>query len=262
MDERKYCVYMHKNKVNGKRYIGVTSTKPEDRWKNGWGYYKQLIFWRAICKYGFDGFDHIIVQEQMSEQEAKQLEIDLIAKYRTTNRRYGYNITIGGDHMSPNSCRRGWKHTEESKLKMSKAQKGRKCPHTSLRNKTNNPASKIVYQYDLDGNYIQDFKSTREAERTTGISHNSISYCCNGKVCSAGDYLWSYTKTSKLKIRDDFREKEIVQVDINTGNVLMTFKSVTEAAKFIGITKTAICNCLKNKTKSAGGYKWVYLKNY
>lgn len=262
MNKRKYCVYIHRNKVNGKRYVGVTSMKPEDRWKNGWGYYKQLIFWRAICKYGFDKFEHIVVAEQLSELDAKKLEIELIAKYNTTNRKYGYNVTDGGDHMSPKSYRVGWKHTEESKQKMSKAQKGKKCPHVSLRNKVNNPKSKMVHQYNLNGDYIQTFKSTREAERITGISHNRISYCCNGKVCTVGGYLWSYIKTPNLKMRNDFRVKSVAQIDVNTGDVLMNFKTISEAAKFVGVTKTAICNCLKNKTKSAGGFKWMYLENY
>ena len=36
-----YKVYVHINKVNGKRYYGVTCQKVNRRWKNGKGYYKK-----------------------------------------------------------------------------------------------------------------------------------------------------------------------------------------------------------------------------
>ena len=31
----KYTAYMHKNKINQKVYIGITTQKVEERWKNG-----------------------------------------------------------------------------------------------------------------------------------------------------------------------------------------------------------------------------------
>ena len=38
---KKFCVYEHVF-PNGKRYIGITSKKPEARWENGSGYSKEL----------------------------------------------------------------------------------------------------------------------------------------------------------------------------------------------------------------------------
>lgn len=47
-----YTIYMHKNKINGKIYIGQTSQEPKKRWDNGRGYIDCSRFYNAILKYG------------------------------------------------------------------------------------------------------------------------------------------------------------------------------------------------------------------
>jgi len=54
--------------------------------------------------------------------------------------------------------------------------------------------SKLVYQYDLKGNYINEFYGCREAERRTGVSNYCISMCALGKTSHAGFFKWSYIK--------------------------------------------------------------------
>ena len=50
----RYVIYMHKNKINGKVYIGQTcQNPPEKRWANGKGYSHNPYFTEAIEKYGF-----------------------------------------------------------------------------------------------------------------------------------------------------------------------------------------------------------------
>lgn len=57
-----YYVYCHENKINHKRYVGITCTKPEKRWgTNGQRYKECPHFWHAIQKYGWDNFDHMIL---------------------------------------------------------------------------------------------------------------------------------------------------------------------------------------------------------
>ena len=49
---------------------------------------------------------------------------------------------------------------------------------------------KAVLQYSLDGIYITEYDSVKQAIRQTGISH--ISECCNFKLSSSGGYIWRF----------------------------------------------------------------------
>ena len=86
--DKKYSVYIHTNKNNGKNYIGMTSTKPERRWgRQGEGYlrikngkYCQPAFANAILKYGWDSFQHEIIATNLTFEEASELEIQKISE--------------------------------------------------------------------------------------------------------------------------------------------------------------------------------------
>lgn len=106
---RTYCVYVHINKVNGKRYYGITCQLPQERWKRGSSYKGQPKFYNAIVKYGWDNFEHNVVQSGLSKIEAAELEVALIAEFRTTENAYGYNVSIGGEQSG-----RKYKTAEEA----------------------------------------------------------------------------------------------------------------------------------------------------
>lgn len=58
----KWTVYIHINKSNQKKYVGITSRKPTVRWKrNGEGYKSSPYFYNAIKKHGWDNFEHNIL---------------------------------------------------------------------------------------------------------------------------------------------------------------------------------------------------------
>lgn len=99
-----YTVYIHKNKINNKRYVGITSTSLKDRWQEGYGYKTQSIFFDDIIKYGWDNFEHEIVYENLSQREAQEKEIELIFKYKTWigfEDCCGYNTSITSTGPSP-----------------------------------------------------------------------------------------------------------------------------------------------------------------
>lgn len=96
MEERNYIVYKHISPSN-KVYIGITKQTLKARWKKGKGYSQNEHLTYAIEKYGEENFKHEVLFKNLTLEEAKKKEIELIAYYDSTNRKKGYNKTIGGD---------------------------------------------------------------------------------------------------------------------------------------------------------------------
>lgn len=90
------CVYIHTINENGKKYIGQCAGDPAIRWGSSGHRYKKQFFYKAIKKYGWENIKHEIIADNLSQEEADKLEIDLIKKYKTNDRKYGYNIEAGG----------------------------------------------------------------------------------------------------------------------------------------------------------------------
>lgn len=93
-------IYVHICKANNKAYVGQTRRKdPKTRWgSNGHRYSQQKKFWRAIKKYGWDSFEHIILEQVPVEvlNESEDLWISIFDSVKngynceTTNPHYGY----------------------------------------------------------------------------------------------------------------------------------------------------------------------------
>lgn len=56
---------------------------------------------------------------------------------------------------------------------------------------TNGKCSKIVLQYDLEGNFVREWKSTRECGRN-GFDQSAVAACCRGKRKKYKDFIWIY----------------------------------------------------------------------
>ncbi len=86
-------IYAHINKINNKRYIGQAKDVG-DRWKyEGIKYKTCPRFWSAIQHYGWNNFQHIILEETDNLDEREKY---WISYYDTTNPEKGYNLTLGG----------------------------------------------------------------------------------------------------------------------------------------------------------------------
>lgn len=198
MEERNYKLYVHISPSN-KRYYGITSRKKcEDRWQNGKGYQTQLVFNRAINKYGWANFQHIILFDNLTEQEANLLEKCYIALYDTTNPKYGYNQSLGGNIPNEEAKRKiseankgrklteehkrkvgeaskGRKHTEETKKKMSEAAKGRKLTEEAKKKLSEAHKGKPGLKGEKNpmyGKHLTEETKKKISEATKGENHH------------------------------------------------------------------------------------------
>ena len=355
-EDRRWCVYMHTNKINGKKYIGQTcQNPPEKRWGiDGHNYDTTPHFFASIQKYGWENFEHEIVQDHLTLEEALQMESELIAYFDTINQDKGYNLvpfgvgTSGYKHtdeakakmsaakkgkkpwnygMSPteetlkklseshighqlsdeqkmkigeasrlwwsnpanresqsgiNNSRFGVQLSEETKIKISESQKGKTIPietiikaanariglslseETRQKIKNNNKNKRDILQFSLDGNFIAEYPSAREAEKCTGIKYQYIIACCKHKKQESGGFLWEYkeSRADDYIVKPELRKNiAIVQLSIDD-KFVAEYKSATEAGKMNNIDRSSIVRCCRDKQQTAYGYKWMYSEKY
>lgn len=197
----KYYVYCHTNKINNKKYIGITMQKPSIRWgSKGQGYIKCPKFWKAIQKYGWNNFEHEILFKNLSQEEASQKEVELIKQYKTSDGNFGYNLTSGGE--------RHYHFTEEVKQKLREQKIGEKNPQYGthrteeekeyLRNAMKeigkNGGNHCKKVRCIETNII--YYSCQEAARNTGTGRTRqathIAEVCNKKRNSCNGYTWEW----------------------------------------------------------------------
>lgn len=245
--ENNYCVYKHTT-PNGKVYIGMTKQNPKKRFANGKGYKFNSYFSNAISKYGWENIRHEILHFGIGKEEAELLEKKYIRDFNSTNPKYGYNLTLGGEsgpkvtdrakaeisnklkayysveeNRKKNSeAHKGLHHSEATKKKMSVSQKkrmtdevkeaqrlrmlgkkfpnrkGHKQPEESkrkiseankgiARNKDGRPPRPVMC---IETGEI--YKSSRAAGNALNKDSSSIYKCCEGTRKKAHGFTWRY----------------------------------------------------------------------
>ena len=230
MEDKRYTVYIHRNKINNKCYIGITCQTPNQRWHGGSNYiqkkadgsYSQPKFARAIKKYGWDGFEHIIWAEGLTKEKACRVEQLLIAMWDTINN--GYNIRSGGETKSTLSeeskqkiseaIKKKWEDeeyrkrmsdahlghglSEEHKQKLINANTNRKMSQYT-KDRLNESKYKKVVQYTKDVKLIKVWDSMTEASDELSINRKGISNVCRHpeRYKTAGGFVWKYFEEVK-----------------------------------------------------------------
>ena len=222
-------IYKVKNLRNNKVYIGQTVRTVEQRWQEhiqkAFSDKKQDIhyFQQAIRKYGPANFKVSIIATAENREELDDKEKYYIQFFNSTDSRYGYNLTPGGQ---------GGKTTS-------------------------------VYQLDLSGKIIQHFSSISQASRESGCMTSAIIACCCKIYNQSCGYQWCYTEYIQERINKPVKPQKhtnipVIQLD-KQDNVLYIWNSIQEAEQTLGIPHSKICLVCKGKRKTTGGFKWKYL---
>lgn len=224
-------------------YVGITQQDPEVRWQKGNGYRKQGLFWNAIKKYSWDGFEHIIVASGISDIEAWELEKQLISKYKTTDRAFGYNISVGGEAGA-----KGVERSEKNKRACSQA----------LKQLWGNDDFRVNHLKVLQQINATDEVRLKRAKSQIGrrVSEETRKKISNRKM---GKKLGPFTDEHKAKMRLNHAggadRKSVICVE--TG---VYYASINDASSQVGINKKQISNCCRNipHYNTAGGFHWVF----
>lgn len=88
-------LYIHINLINNKVYVGISENSVKRWGKDGYNY-RNSYFGRAIKKYGWDNFLHEILYDNLTYEEARQKEIEMIEWFDCLIPK-GYNASLGGD---------------------------------------------------------------------------------------------------------------------------------------------------------------------
>ena len=244
--EKTYYIYVHINKTNNKVYVGQTCQKPERRWGHqGEHYNRNPKFWAAIQKYGWDNFEHRILESNLTLEEANQKEQEWIQYYDSMEN--GYNMQSGGNNYIM---------SQEHKDKISQALKDRK-----LSEETKKKLSELAKQRTGEKNPFYGKTHSEEAKKKISEANKEkvLSEEHKKKISDAvkGENHPNYGKHLSDETKKKIGKGGVIRIEDNK-----YFCSSNEAAKELGLANGAhireVCN---GKRKTAGSYHWKWSIN-
>ena len=114
-----------------------------------------------------------------------------------------------------------------------------------------------IYQYELSGKFVTEWKSCADVQRVLGNKYSQISsnLRCGNTIC--GNYQWSRIKLSEMSNKEKpILKKKIGQFDLQ-GNFIKSFETVRECRKEFG----NVSRVLSGKCNQCKGFTFKYLDN-
>lgn len=241
-DQRRVEVYVATNKINGKKYVGITRTSLAKRvYQHNWMAINKKsygIFAAAIRKYRIDSFNFETVTVVSSWTEALEIERRMIRDDRPE-----YNVSAGG--VGPNGLtwtpewrekalaglRRSW--TSERKAKMSDMLRGKAPSREAVEKmKAKNPW-KARYRGVVCLNDGKVYESIISASSYYGIKPNQIRSCCTGAEISAHGLSFEYHSGQDLS--DTQRKEKLLALGVRR-------RAVAERRRMSRCRSVVCCN--------------------
>lgn len=249
---RTWKIYKHTLLVGphkGWSYIGQTCSRwVNERWRNGNGYRRNAFFYNEIKKYGWENFDHQIIEDNITSLEkANERESYWISYYHTwveDKNCKGFNLDSGGSKTDG-------KHSEETKKKISNSLLGHKVSQETIdkikATKIKNGTYRKCY---TKGRHLTDEEKQHLREINLGIKH------------------MPHSDETKKKLSEKAKQRKASSYDIHRVKILcvetdIIYNSLIEAAKAVGLkATTSISACLAGKANTTAGYHWAYADDY
>lgn len=263
----KYCVYVHVNKENNKKYVGITSNSVKRRWANGAGYANCRLFNRAIQKYGWDKFEHQVVATGLSKEDAMIEERRLISKFKSNQAEFGYNLTTGGEVNK--------KISEETRKRLSLSLKGLKPSEETLKKRaisisnawknesTRQKHKKASEEFTNNPEYIEKLSQASKA-RWQNPEYIKKHKAAMDEVRKNEQFRKNHSEALKAAwARPEIRQKVTGAnsgkakpvLCITTGK---TYSCAAEAGREESISSNGISMCCRGERKTAGGMQWKF----
>lgn len=129
--------------------------------------------------------------------------------------------------------------------------------------------SNSIYQIDVDTlEIIQEWESSRVANKALGIDDGNIRSVCNRSTTTAGGYYWCKVegyetwepRQNKPHVIPKGQEcKAIARLDKDTEEVLEIYESALKASEQ-GFSRPRISEVCNGKRKTHSGFKWKFVK--
>lgn len=258
---------------SGKSYIGQTAKTLEQRLKNHIKEAKSgspYLFHAAIRKYGIDNFTIIILKDNISDTDLDKWERFYIQKYNTYNN--GYNLTTGGEGNR--------KITDNQILEL--WDKGLTLSEIAIKLKVQNHtiyhrAAAIIPTEDIQKRRYQRISEKKslpseEVEKIKQLWEQGYSLTAMENLCGHERHCIART-LRKIGITDEQikkqaniasskdKRKPVLQYDKDM-NFIAEYESLSEAARQLKLQLSCICQVIKGKRKTTGGYIFKYKENY
>ena len=236
----------------------------------------------ARKKYGPENFQYEVIFRIESNNKFEVREIlnqkekEFIQLFDSINN--GYNLDEGGayvdsEHIKPQS--------EETKRKRVESiqnyWKTHKRPELSEESKQSiiDKLSIPILQYTIQGDFVKEWKSCKEASRELGIKDSLINKVCNKRNKCCREFIFFFKSeypdipehidTSYLGklVQDPNRYKtgksrKVYQFELD-GTLINTFNSVKEAAKLLGYSESTLGKYCRGKNNGIyKNYKFSY----